>query len=676
MIKSWKIPKENKELSNILAQECNISEFVASILVNRGHSTFQAAQQYLASDELTSPFEIKDMQKAVDRIRKAIDNYERIAIYGDYDCDGVTSTAMLYTYLSVLGADVIFYIPERDGEGYGLNKNAIQLLADQEVTLIITVDNGISAIEEVKYAASLGVDMVITDHHQPLDILPDAVAVVNPHRSDCKSSFKELCGAGVTFKLIAALEDGDYQTVLDDYAELVAIGTIGDIVPLVDENRALVKYGLQMLPVTENIGIHALLEVAGIQPDHITAQNIAFGLVPRINAAGRMGSATLAVSLLLSEDPDEAKAIAEKLDQCNRQRQNDEQEILSDIENMIAKDPDILKNRVLMFYQPHWNHGIIGIVCSKILERFGKPVLLLTSDEGKLKGSARSLGDFHLFKALSANAEYLIQYGGHKLAAGFSLELKNYAAFQEAMEAYAKEHYDFMPQYTYNVDKILSANEITVENIESLSVLEPFGATNEQPLFMLKNARIEAITPLSNDKHQRLSLQLDNTSFQALYFGVSRSELRFQAGECVDVLVNADINEYNQKKSVTLKIKDIRPTDFPQEKFFAAKAYYEKIAKREEIPQKIINIAKPNRDEIALIYKILKSNNGYSQDVESFYIRLMKYQINYCKLRIILDILHEVNLIALSPMQNSIEMKPVNGKVDLNQSPLLQRLNS
>ncbi|WMJ22387.1 single-stranded-DNA-specific exonuclease RecJ [Paludicola sp. MB14-C6] len=676
MIKYWRIPKENSELSNILSQECQISEFAASILVNRGHTTFQAAQQFLVSDELTSPYDIKDMQKAVERIRDAIDNYEKIAIYGDYDCDGVTSTAMLYTYLSSIGADVIYYIPERDGEGYGLNKKAIELLANQDVTLIITVDNGISAIDEANFAASLNIDMVITDHHQPQDILPKAIAVVNPHRKDCKSSFKELCGAGVVFKLIAALEDGDYQTALEYFSDIVAIGTIGDIVPLVEENRALVKYGLQMLTLTENIGIRALMEVAGVNPETVTAQNIAFGLVPRINAAGRMGSASLAVKLLLCEDPQEAKEIATQLDQFNKQRQNDEQQILCDIEQMIQKDPDVLKKRVLMFYGPNWSHGIIGIVCSRILERFGKPVLLMTSEEGKLKGSARSLGEFHLFKALSANAEYLLQYGGHKLAAGFSLDIKDYADFQAGMEAYAKTQHDIMPQYTYNIDKVLTPNDITVENIQSLNALEPFGATNEQPLFLISNAKIESISPLSGDKHQRFGLKMNGISHTALLFGVSSDKLNYKVGDSVDLLVNVDINEYNQKVSVTLKIKDLRPTNFPQDKFFAAKAYYEKISKQEQVPVKILAIAKPSRDDIALLYKVLKSNNGYRQDVDTLYVSLMKYQINYCKMRIILDILNEMNLIYLSPLLDSIEMIQVNGKVDLNQSSLLQRLNS
>ncbi len=673
--KKWNIPKENNELVKILADECNVSELVSAILVNRGHSSYNSAQKFLSlEDEISSPLDIKDMQKAVDRIGLAVDNFEKIAIYGDYDCDGITSTTMLYTYLSSIGADVIYYIPERDGEGYGLNKAAIKSLSNEEVSLIITVDNGISAIDEADYAQKLGIDLVITDHHQPQDTLPNAIAIVNPHRKDCNSSFKDLCGAGVVFKLIAALEDSNYQAVLESFADIVAVGTIGDIVPLVEENRALVKYGLEMLKISNNIGLQALMEVCGVKPESLTAQTVAFTLVPRINAAGRMGSASLAVKLLLCEDYNEALELAKRLDELNKQRQAEELSILSDIEHMIEQDKTILTDRVIILHKEDWNHGIIGIVCSKIIERYGKPNMLMTSEGSKLKGSARSIGEFHLFKALSANSEYLMQYGGHKLAAGFSLHKDDFDDLKQGIENYARENFDLMPQYSYNIDKILRSNEITVENIKSLSSLEPFGAKNEQPIFLIKNATIESITPISTDKHQRLSLNVDGTKLSALYFGMSSDRFLYKIGDRVDIVVNADLNEYNNNISVSLKIKDIRPSGFTQDKFFSAKGYYEKIVKKEQVSKNIINISTPTRDEIAKVYKLLKSTNGYNSDIDSLYIKVMQYDINYCKMRIILDILDEMGLINLSPLLTGISINEVLQKVDLNQSLLLQRL--
>jgi len=672
-IKKWNVPRENPELAKILAQECQINEFVASILVNRGQKSFQEAQQFIEADELAPPFELRDMEKATNRIKTAINDGETIAIYGDYDCDGVTATSILYIYLNSIGADVMYYIPERDGEGYGMNKTAIKSLSEKQVTLIITVDNGISAVDEVDYANMLGIDVVITDHHQPSETLPPAFAIVNAHQKNCPSVFKGLCGAGVAFKLVAALEDSDYQTALESFADIAAIGTIGDIVPLKSENRALVKYGLEMLKMSENIGLNALIEVCGLDKNNLTAQTIAFTIVPRINAAGRMGSASLAVELLLCEDYDHAVELANKLDQLNTQRKTDEAQIMQDVEIEIAKDKNLLNQRVIMLYNKDWNHGIIGIVCSKLIERYGKPCMLMTSDDGILKGSARSLGEFHLFKALSANANHLLQYGGHKLAAGFSLEEKEFDNFTKSIEKYAQKNFDLMPQNSITIDKILNESQITIENIQSLDTLKPFGASNELPIFLIRNAVINQVTPISNDKHQRLNIKLGDTNLTALYFGQTSEQFFYKAGDTVDIIVNADINEYNKTISVSLKIKDIRPSGFEQRKFFAAKGYYEKIIKNEQVAQNIIAISVPTREEIGKIYKYLKASDGYNGDIESLYIKINSNNLNYCKMRVIIDILDEIGVISLSPTQDNIKLN--DKKADLNSSLLYNKLN-
>ena len=673
--KKWNILKEDKEMTKILADECGITEFVASILVNRGHTTYEDAMQFLTfGEEFASPFDIKEMKKASERVKQAVEDFEKIYIYGDYDCDGVTSTAVLYTYLSSIGADVYYYIPERDGEGYGMNKTALKELYDQGAKVIITVDNGICAIAEAEYAKELGLELIITDHHQPGEVLPDAYAIVNPHRKDDLSDFKFLAGVGVAFKLIVAMEDGDYNIVLESFSDLVAIGTIGDIVPLIDENRAIVKYGLASLKISNNIGLLALIEVAGINLDKITAQTVAFSIVPRINAAGRMGSAGLAVKLLLSEDQEEAMEIALEMDTLNKERQAQEQEIIEDIEAMMTKDKGLLSKRVLMLKKENWNHGIIGIACSKLIERYGKPVMLMTQENGMLKGSARSIGEFHLFKSLSASAHLLEKYGGHKLAAGFSLKEEDFEAFSECVEEYAYQYHDMMPQSTLNIDKQLLPKDLTIAQINELAYLEPFGSRNEAPIFLIKNAVFNKATPLSEDKHQRIALTVDGVAVTALYFGMSSERFFYKTGAIVDIVVNADINVYNDKESVSLKVRDMRPSGFTQDKFFAAKSYFEKIKRLESVSKNIVVHSTPTRDEIAIVYKRLKSSNGYHNDIDCLYLELLAFDLNYCKLRIILDILDEVGLIELSPSLRNIEVCEVNKKVDLNTSSLLQRL--
>lgn len=677
--KKWNILKEDPELTRILAEECEISTLAASILVSRGHTAYADAVQFLTpEEEFASPFEIVDMDKAAARILQAVDEFEKITIYGDYDCDGVTSTAILYTYLSSIGADVAYYIPERDGEGYGLHRDAIDQIASDGTTLLITVDNGISAVEEVAYASELGLDVVITDHHQPGDLLPEAAAVVDPHRRDCNCSYRDYAGVGVAFKLIAALEGGDYQTALEYFADVVAVGTIGDIVPLTGENRLIVKYGLRALGMSDNIGLLALMKAASIKPGAVTAQNVTYALVPRINAAGRMGSAGLAVKLLLSEEESEAEEIAAKLDGLNRDRQEQEQAIVADIIEMVSRDPALLSGRLLILKSDRWNHGIIGIACSRLLERFGKPVLLMGQEGDVLTGSARSVGEFHLFNALSANANHLLRYGGHQMAAGFSLNVDEFDAFRQGMEEYARKNHDIMPQYTITLDKQLTPEDLTIEAIQSLSALEPFGAKNDPPLFLLRQATLESAAPLSGDKHQRLTLRLGNQLVTALWFGMSSDQLPYAPGAVLDFAVRAEINEYNGRQSVSLKVRDARPSGFPQNKFFSAKGYYEKIRRGEPVSNPILAHSTPSREETAVVYRFLKACGGFRGDIDTLYIRLLGQpgasDINYCKLRILLDVLNESGLIALSPALDGIALTQTTAKVDLNAAPTMQSL--
>lgn len=676
-IKQWKLNHISAEKSRILSSEYDLPPLVSDVLVGRGLDTPQAVEDFFSADsDFFDPFSILDMDRAAERILQALERDEKIAVYGDYDCDGVTATAILYQYFVSIGANAVYYIPERDGEGYGLNAAAVQSLSEQGVGLIVTVDNGISAVAEVNLVKRLGMDIVITDHHQPGDTLPDAAAVVDPHRKDCGSPYRYLCGAGVALKLVAALEDGNMDSAVEYFGDLAAIGTIGDVVPLTGENRKLVKRGLQMLQNTENMGLNSLLQLAGLEDKTLTAENVAFGIVPRINAAGRMGSARLAMELLLCESEEEAADLAQKINDLNKQRQQQEIFIMEDIERLLSEHPEKLKERVLVLAGENWHHGVIGIVSAKISERFSKPNLLISVDGKEATGSARSFGEFSLFKALTSCSSLLTKYGGHKQAAGFSLPTENIEGFSREINRYAREYFDEMPRYTYVIDRTLTAEEMTVENIEQLELLQPFGAENQSPVFLVKQLKVSAITPLSDNKHIKITFETEHKkSFQGLYFGMSTDRFCFEIGNTVDLVASVGINEYNGRKSVSVKIKDIRPSDFPESQFFSAKTAYEKITQGEPVDSRLKGRILPSRDEIAFLYQLLKKNRGFHQDVELLYIKIMETKLNYCKFRFVLDILNELRLIELSPLGNDITVPEQVQRVDLNNSGILQRLN-
>ena len=675
--KKWNCKRAPEDQAQLLSQECGISPFLAEILVSRGMDTPAKAAEFLGEDEpLSDPFLLADMDKAVERLHRAIEEGEKIVVYGDYDCDGVTATAIMMLYLSSVGADASYYIPERDGEGYGLNADAVRALAEQGTDLIVTVDNGISALSESVLIKELGMDLVITDHHQAGELLPDAYAVVDPHRRDCPSPFKALCGAGVALKLITAMEGGDYDATLDYFADIAAIGTIGDVVSLTGENRTLVKKGLSMLSVTENPGLRALMEAAGINPAAVTSQQVAFGLAPRINAAGRLGSASLAAELLLCEDEEQAAAIAAQMNELNQTRQQLEKDILAQIDEQLAQHPEKLYSRVLVLAGENWHHGVIGIVSAKLLERYGKPNILLSVQGGEARGSARSTGDFNLYDALCSCSELFTRFGGHRLAAGMSLLPENIPLLEEKINAYAAEHFDEMPQVTYSVDKILKPREITLENIRSLEALEPCGEQNPSPLFCLGNARIHQIIPLSEGKHLRLRLVAGRMVFSAVYFGVGPDSFPYKLGDTVDMLVTLEINTFKGKESVSMKIKDIRPNGFEQKKFFSAKNTYERLRRGEPVDPRLKERIVPGREDTAIVYKYLTANHGFKGDIDGTYIQLYKHSLNYCQIRASLDILQDVKLISVSPLLNSISVAEHPGKKNLNDSPTLQRLQN
>lgn len=666
---SWMLSKLNKSRVDFISDQYKLDKYLAAILVNRGFDSLEDIQSLFDDEnlELESPFKLADMQKSVDRIRIAIDNYEKIVIYGDYDCDGVTSTSMLYLYLESVGANISYYIPTRSGEGYGLNCEALDELKYDGVDLVITVDNGVSANKEADHALKLGIDLIITDHHQAGSILPKAYSLINPNRKDCPSEFKYLCGAGVAFKLIVALEDGDYELALENFSDILAIGTIGDIVPIVGENRYFVKRGLKLIKESNNIGLSSLLQTIHLDDkSEISSENIAFGVVPRINAAGRMKDAKMAVELFTSDDKEVALSISEDIEKLNLIRREQGEQIIVEIEECLSSNYKLLNNKVLVIVGEGWNHGIIGIVCSKMVEKYGKPTIILSLDQDEAVGSARSLGNFHLYNALDYCGDLLVRFGGHKLAAGMTIDRRNIDLFIDKINVYAAEQYEYMPTFTYNIDLELNVSSLNLEFLKKLDSLKPYGCDNEKPLFLTKNFKINKIYGMSENKHIKLYLSLGNQSFCGIMFNVNKDKFFYKPDDLVDVVYNIEQNEYNQKISLQILIKDIRHSGFNQKEFLSYKNIYEnfKINSDLILPKEV----KPSRNEIGQIYMYLKKNNGFDYNFEYLFYISKKFRINYCKFRIIIDILNELSLISINKELDKIIFIDSENKLDLNMS--------
>lgn len=674
-MKFWRLPKTQPDLTAVLSADCGLSPFVTEILVNRGFGNHTDVLSYAERElELEDPFVLKDMETAVALLQQSIEADEKIVIYGDYDCDGVTSTVLLYSYLSILGADISYYIPDRIQEGYGMNAAAIQTLSDEGAHLIVTVDNGIAALEEIQLAKELGMRVLVTDHHQPGNTLPQADAVVNPHQKDCPSTYKKLAGVGVAFKLIAAMEQGDYLSVFEQYGDLLTLGTVGDLVSLTGENRLIVQNGLELVNRTENLGLAALCEVCGLELGNLTAQNLAFGLIPRINAAGRMAKADLAVRLLLADDYEEALALAQEMNTLNDRRKEEEDRVLADIETQISENPALLYDRVLTFYHEGWLHGVIGIVSSRILERYGKPNLLMALEDGVLTGSGRSVEFFPLYRALDSCRKHLTRYGGHTQAAGFALQLEDYSGFKAVLEEFAASNFWVMPNYDYVVDKQVQPEELTLENVHLLEALEPFGSDNQQPLFLFENVKLLGIVPVSENKHLRLKLQFGKLQMTAMYFRMSTEQFPYRVGSQIDFLGNIQSNVYQNKEYLSIVIRDVHQHGFDQRGYFNAKAYYEMLKRGEPVKAEVVGKMIPTREDLAVLYRSLKQSNGYEGDLDLLYPAFLSRRVNYAKFRLMLDILSEALLIQVSPTWNRVTLCAYEGKADLEQTQTMKML--
>ncbi|MFR7623886.1 MAG: single-stranded-DNA-specific exonuclease RecJ [Hominenteromicrobium sp.] len=677
ILRKWEVRPLDKERAAAFAQTYGVPFFLAMLMNIRGLDDAAHLREFLGEGEpLSDPFLLKDMDKAAARITRAVDNMEKIAVYGDYDADGVTSTAMLYSYLETRGADVIFYIPQREGEGYGMNIGAVEYLKEQGVSLIVTVDNGISSVQEVARANELGIDVVVTDHHRPQEILPDAVAVVDAYRPDDTSPYKHFSGVGIAFKLLMALEDGagDVEDLLEAYSDLAAIGTIGDIVPLTGENRTLIRAGLERLSQSDRPGVQALLENAGIAGKALTSTNVAFTLVPRINATGRMGAPERAVRLLISGYEEEAEVLSEEICADNEERRRVEAEIaeaaFADIE---AKG--YMKDRVVVVDGENWHHGVIGIVASRVTERCGKPCMIISRGETEAKGSGRSIEGFSLFEAICACGDLLIKFGGHPMAAGITLKPENIEAFRKRINQYAAEHFPQMPTQTVTLDCKLNPAALSVSMAQSLTQLEPFGNGNPQPVFGLFNMELSNVTPVGGGGHLRLTLEKNGAVITAMRFNTKPEELPYHIGDKIDLAVQLEAREFRGQPSLTVIVRDMKFAAFNTEKNIASLASFEKWQRGEVLSAEDKNRLYPDRACLAAIYRALRTVNGKETDQVRFVSQLGK-DMTLGLFKTALLVFEERGLVHSEIADDTFTATLIetSGKTDITRSPVLLAL--
>ena len=559
MNKKWQIYETDDEKIEELKEKYKLNDLLATILVNRGIDNEEKIRQFLepTRQDFYDPYLMEDMEIAVERIVKAIENQEKVIIYGDYDVDGITSTTVLKKFLKDLGLEVSYYIPNRLNEGYGLNNKAIEKIVNEGYSLMITVDCGISAIEEIDYANSLGLETIVTDHHEPGEVLPKALAVVDNKRKDSTYPFRDLAGVGVAFKLTQAL--GMKLELKEEaylkYLDIVCVGTISDIVPLVDENRVITKLGLLLVRQTKNMGLKSIINSSGY--NKIDSNTISFGVAPRINACGRMGKAEEALELLLSTDIYEVNELTKKLNEHNRERQEIEKSIYESAVEKIEKN-HLDENRTIVVGGEDWHHGVIGIVSSKITDMYFKPSILLSFEEnGTGKGSGRSIPGFDLHQALTKCQDTLEKFGGHSMAVGVTIKKENLEKFREEFEKVAAEEKTENIVPILNVDSKIDLNSVDKDVIESLKALEPFGEANKMPIFAFKNLRIDSIRALSEGKHLKLTLKEDNIIINAIGFNMGELAEEYRIGDKIDVAGVLEINTFNGVDNLQINIKDV-----------------------------------------------------------------------------------------------------------------------
>ncbi len=715
--KKWIVRSPNDDRmqrdTSLLAFELGIHPIVAKLLYNRGYKGVAEAKSfiYMETETVVSPLLLKDMDIGVERIRLAVSRGEHITVYGDYDVDGVTAVCTLYLYLKSLGADVDYYIPNRTGEGYGVSEQAINTLHARATTLVITVDTGITANAEVEYAKTLGIDFIITDHHECRDDLPASVAVINPHRPDCPYPFKELAGVGVVFKLICAYEElavgksprEAAARMFREYADLVAIGTIADVMPIKEENRIIVRYGLSMIENTERVGLRALIDATQSKSDSPKSQSrrkkikissgyIGYTLAPRINAAGRIKSAEMAVELFLSEHPEEAAEIAQALCQANKERQAEENKIMKEAYEKI-ESYDIEKNPVIVLDADNWHHGVIGIVSSRITEKYFRPSILVSfegnegtepSDGDVGKGSGRSVKGMNLVDALYHCSEHLVKFGGHELAAGLSVTREALPEFRRKINEYARESLtkeELIP--SLEADLEVDFRDISLSLAKGFSMLEPYGVGNPVPVLVLRSVTLVEISGVSEGKHTKLTVGDGKHTITAMYFSNSPDTLGLYVGDKIDILFNLDINEWGDRESVQLIVRDLKHSASEADLRRKERERFEEIKAGSSFTEDEDIL--PVRDDFAAVYKLMLMSQRSGIDTLSHRDITTRFngsggnpKIGYAKLKVIIMVFRELNILTIEETSEEVykfNIHYTSSKTELDKSTLLKKLH-
>ncbi len=671
--KLWRVADLNKNAAAELAEYCGIDPTLALLLVSRGILTDIDAEMFLSEElDFFDPFLIADMDKAVSRIKEGLMSFEKMAVFGDYDADGITSTAVLYRYLASHGANVTYHIPDRQKEGYGISEEAVQELSRDGVTLIITVDNGISAFAACEKAKKANIDVVITDHHRPSETLPAAYAVLNPHRADCPSEYKDFSGVGVVFKLLCALEGGDFQEILEEYGDLIALGTVADIVPLTSENRMLVKAGLEKINRDPCLGLAALKAVCGLEGKNLNASNLGFALAPRINAAGRIGNPYHALYLLLADDFSIANEISQNLDALNKSRQQIEADILKEAIEEIETHPEIRFSSVIVVAKENWHPGVIGIVAARLVSRYGKPavVISLNGDEGT--GSCRSIEGYSMFDALSEVQEHLLRFGGHPGAAGLGIKKSEIDAFRTALDQKAKEK--SLPFLYVDIDFKLNPASVNTGLLDTLALLEPFGCENPAPLFGLYRMTLAGVQPVGEGKHLRLTLKKGLTELTAMLFSTSLAQFPYHIGDTVDLAVQIEKNEFRGVIKPSVQIREIRFSENDEENYVKSLRLYEKYKHGDTLSEKEAVFLLPSREFLLSVYRFIQLNAPFAFDAEVFCKRSGCKEAHAGRVLVALDVLLELQLLEYKDGAYRLPNAKRTEKADLQNSEILKGL--
>lgn len=698
--KVW-VYKEINELEvGKLAAEAGISRLLAKVFISRGIFDAGFVRDFLEPDikRFHDPFLMDGMDKAVGRILQAVENGEKILVYGDYDVDGVTSTSILYRFLDSRGASVQYYIPDRMEDGYGLTLSTAEKVKMLDASLMITVDCGITSVEEIKILQASGWQVIVTDHHECKEILPEAFAILNPHKPGCRYPFKGLAGAGVALKLVQGLclHSGCAEDFLN-YLDLAALATIADIVPLIDENRIIASLGLKRMEFSKNQGLMALIHVAGLSGKPITSFTTAFGLAPRVNAAGRLGSAIRGVRLFTTEDRVLAEALAKELDMENRNRQETENQILEEACRYVEERLDPVRQKVLVICGAGWHHGVIGIVASKILERYYRPCIVISIEQGVGKGSGRSIKSFNLFNALSSCEHLLDRFGGHEMAAGLTIQAERIEELSACINAYADSvmtETDLLPYL--RVDAFLNQSDISLDSVRQLSKMAPYGEGNHNPHFGYLAFSVGEIRKLSGDKHLKLKLMDGDLCVEAIGFGMGAAGDSYAAGDAIDAVFTPDVNVWNGTERLQLNIRDIRPCvyeDLDKNIVFNQSNDYNRTINLQKFKQLLkyynLNLLElvPDRLELESVFRYLKSNgkqmNPYEiADLFACSVKISekyKVRMNFFKLKRSLEIFDELGLLSIQSVNGrsaAVQLAESTGKVELQSSKLLLELQN